>query len=112
MTTHSSRAGLRAVDDAADRLIDQLMDQLRDAARAEHDAAVVKVKAEFNADIAELRRELLAQLDETVTQVKAKYEKEVATLQRQLAEARGEVSKLQMLDAFATWERDKPTRLN
>jgi hypothetical protein len=111
MTTHSGRAGLRAVDDAADRLIDQLMDQFREA-RAEHNIAAAKMKAEFNADIAELRRELLAQPDDTVTQVKAKYEKEVATLQRQLAEARAEVSKLQMLDAFATWERDKPTRLN
>lgn len=90
----------------------ELMEQLRDAARTDHDAAVTKVMAEFNADIAELRKELLAQLDDTVTQVKAKYEKEVATLQRQLAEARAEVNKLQMLDAFATWERDKPTRLN
>ena len=70
------------------------------------------MKAEFNADIAELRRELLAQLDATVTQLKAKYEKEVATLQRQLAEARAELGKLQLVDAFATWERDKPTRLN
>jgi putative heme iron utilization protein len=88
------------------------MERLRDAARAEHDVAVAKVMAEFNAEIAELRRELLAQLDATVAQVKAKYEKEVATLQRQHAEARSELSKLQMLDAFATWERDKPTRLN
>jgi hypothetical protein len=89
-----------------------LMEQLRDAARAEHDAALAKVMAEFNAEIAELRIELLAQLDATVTQVKVKYEKEVATLQRQLAEARAELNKLQMLDAFASWERDKPTRLN
>jgi hypothetical protein len=88
------------------------MEQLRDAARAEHDAAVAKVMAEFNAEIAELRRELLAQIDATVAQVKAKYEKEVATLERQLAEARAELSKLQMLEAFAAWERDKPTRLN
>ena len=51
-------------------------------------------------------------IDATVAQVKAKYEKEVATLQRQLAEARAELSKLQMLDAFAKWERDEPTRLN
>jgi hypothetical protein len=70
------------------------------------------VQAPLNAEIAELRRELLAQIDATVAQVKAKYEKEVATLERQLAEARAELSKLQMLEAFAAWERDKPTRLN
>jgi hypothetical protein len=90
----------------------ELMEQLRDAARAEREAAVAKVMAEFNAQIVELRTELIVQLDATVTRVKAKYEKEVATLQRQLAEARAELSRLQMLDAFATWERDKPTRLN
>jgi hypothetical protein len=90
----------------------ELMEQLHDAARAEHDVAVAKVMAEFNTEIAELRRELLAQLDATVTQVKAKYEKEVATLQRQLAEARAELSKRQMLDAFAKWGRDEPTMLN
>ena len=87
------------------------MDQFREA-RAEHSIATAKMKAEFNAQIAELRTELIAQLDATVAQVKAKYEKEVATLQRQLAEARAELSKLQMLDAFATWERDEPTSLN
>ena len=54
MTTHSGRAGLRAVDDAVDRLIDQLMDQFREA-RAEHNIAAAKMKAEFNAEIAELR---------------------------------------------------------
>ena len=70
------------------------------------------MQAPLNAEIAELRRELLAQIDATVAQVKAKYEKEVATLERQLAEARAELSKLQMLEAFAAWERDKPTRLN
>jgi recombinational DNA repair ATPase RecF len=53
--------------------------------RAEQDAAVAKVLAEFNAEIAELRRELLAQLNAAVAQIKAKYEKEMATLQRQLA---------------------------
>ena len=36
----------------------ELMEQLRDAARTDHDAAVTKVMAEFNADIAELRKEL------------------------------------------------------
>ena len=70
------------------------------------------MQAPLNAEIAKLRRELLAQIDATVAQVKAKYEKEVATLERQLAEARAELSKLQMLEAFAAWERDKPTRLN
>jgi hypothetical protein len=92
-------------------LCTELMEQLRGAARAEREAAVAKVMAEFNTQIAELRTELIVQLDATVTQVKAKYEKEVATLQRQLAEARAELSKLQMLDAFSKWERD-PTRLN
>jgi hypothetical protein len=55
MTTHSGRAGLPAVDDAVDRLIDQLMDQFREA-RAEHSIATAKMKAEFNAQIAELRQ--------------------------------------------------------
>ena len=94
MTSHSRRAGLRAFDHAVDRL---LMDQFRDAARAEHNIATAKMKAEFNAEIAELRGELFAQLNAAVAQIKAKYEKEVATLQRQLAEARAELSKLQML---------------
>ena len=66
--------------------------------------------AEFNAEIAELRRELLGQHDATVAQIKAVFEKEVATLQRQLADARAELSKLQMLDAFAKWERDETSR--
>jgi hypothetical protein len=88
------------------------MEQLRDAVRAEREAAVAKVMAEFNTQIVELRTELIAQLDATVAQVKAKYEKEVATLQRQLAEARAELSNLRTLDAFAKWERDEPTRLN
>ena len=104
MTTHSRRAGLLTVNDAVDRFVDLL----RDAARAEHDAAVAKVMAEFNAEIAELRRELLAQHDAIAALVKAKYEKEVATLQRQLAEARAELSKLQV----AKWERSETTRLN
>ena len=101
MTTHSGRAGLRAADDAVDRLIDQLMGEFREA-RAEHNVAAAKMKAEFNADIAELRRELraerdamVAQINATVAQVKAKYEKEATALQRQLAEARAELSKLQ-----------------
>ena len=47
---------------------------MRDA-RAEHAAAVAEVMAEFNAEIAELRRELLAQLDATVSQVKANTKK-------------------------------------
>ena len=54
------------------------------------------MKAEFDAEIAELRGELFAQLNAAVVQIKAKYEKEVATLQRQLAEARAELSKLQV----------------
>jgi hypothetical protein len=53
-------------------LYPELLEQLRDAARTEHDAAVTKVMAEFNVEIAELRRELLAQLHATVTQVKDK----------------------------------------
>jgi hypothetical protein len=52
------------------------------------------MKAEFNAEIAELRRELLAHRDASVAQIKRVFEKEVATLQRQLAEARAELSKL------------------
>ena len=105
MTTYSGRAGLRSVDDAVDRLIDLLKDQFREA-RAEHNVAAAKMKAEFNAEIAELRRELraehdaiVAQLNATVAQVKAKYEKEVVTLQRQLTEARAELNKRQMLVA-------------
>ena len=116
MTTHSGRADLRSVDDAVDRLIDQLMHQFRDA-RAEHNVAAAKMRADFNAEIAELRGELVAhhdaivaQLDATVAQVKAKYEKEVATLQSQLAEAREELSKLQMLDASQSG--NDTTRLN
>jgi uncharacterized coiled-coil DUF342 family protein len=93
MTTYSGRAGLRSVDDAVDRLIDLLKDQFREA-RAEHNVAAAKMKAEFNAEIAELRGEL-AQLDATVRQARTEYEKEVATLQRQLAEARAEPNKLQ-----------------
>ena len=94
MTTHSHRAGVRTVDDVVDRFVDLLCD-----APAEHDADVAKVMAEFNAEIAELKRELFAQLDATVVQIKAKFEREVATLQRLLADARAELSKLQMLDA-------------
>ena len=107
MTTHSGRAGLRAFDHAVDRLIDQLMDQFRDA-RAEHNIATAQMKAEFNAEIVALRGELFAQLNAAVDQIKAKYEKEVATLQRQLAEARAELSKLQV----AKWERSETMRLN
>jgi NAD(P)-dependent dehydrogenase (short-subunit alcohol dehydrogenase family) len=43
--------------------------------------------------------------------VKAKYEKEVATLQRELAQARAELSKLQMLDV-AKRERSEATTVN
>jgi hypothetical protein len=81
-----------------------LWTKFRDA-RAEHNVAAAKMKAEFNAEIAELRRELIAQLDATVTQVKAKYKNEVATLQRHLAEARAELSKLQI-------KRSETTALN
>ena len=98
MTTHSRRADLRTVNDAVDRLIDQLMHQFREA-RAKHNVAAAKMRAEFNAQIAELRGELVAHHDAIVAQVKAEYETEVATLQSQLAEARAELSKLQMLDA-------------
>jgi hypothetical protein len=84
----------------------------------EHVSTAVKVlgqKIGFAFSMHDLRRTFITvaeAIDATVAQVKAKYEKEVATLQRQLAEARAELSKFQMLDAFATWERDKPTRLN
>jgi len=104
MTTHGRRAGLHAVDDAVDRLIDQLMHQFREA-RAEHNIATAKMKAEFSAEIAELRGELFAQLNAGVAQIKAKYEKEVATLQRQLAEARAELSKRQMLELRKVWTK-------
>jgi hypothetical protein len=107
MTTHSGRAGLRAVDNAVDRLIDQLMDQFREA-RAEHNIAAANMKAEFNAEIAELRRELLAHCDACVAQIKAVFETEVATLQRQLAEARAELSKVQI----AKRERSETATLN
>ena len=46
MTTRSGRAGLRAVDDAIGQLIDQLMEQFREA-RAEHNVAAAKIRAEF-----------------------------------------------------------------
>ena len=87
----------------------ELMEEFRDA-RAEHDAAAAEIMTEFNAEIAELRGELFAQLNAAVAQSKAKYEKEVATLQRQLAEARAELSKLQMLDASQSG--NDTTRLN
>ena len=109
MTAHSGRAGLRAVDDAVDRVIDQLMDEFREA-RAEHNVAAAKMKAEFNAEIAELRRELLAHRDACVVQIKTVFETEVATLQRQLAEARAELSKHQMPDASQSG--NDTTRLN
>jgi hypothetical protein len=95
---HGQRAGLCT----------ELMEQLRDAARAEHDAAVAMVMGEFNAEIAELRRELLAQHDASVAQIKAVFEKEVATLQRQLADARAELSKVQI----AKLERSETATLN
>ena len=105
MITRGRRAGLLTVSDAVDRFVDLLRD-----ARAEHDADVDKVMAEFNAEIAELKRELFAQLDATVVQIKAKFEREVATLQRLLADARAELSKLQMLDASQSG--NNTTRLN
>ena len=98
MTTHSRPAAFRTISEAADWVIDQFISQLREA-RAEHNVAAAKMRAEFNSQVAELRRELLAhqdamvaQLNTTVARVKAKYEKEVATLQRQLADARAEQS--------------------
>ena len=92
MTTHSRPAAFRTISEAADWVIDQFISQLREA-RAEHNVAAAKMKAEFNSEIAELRRELLAhQIDATIAQIKATYEKEVATLQRQLADARAEQS--------------------
>jgi hypothetical protein len=105
MITRGRRAGLLTVNDAVDRFVDLLRD-----ARPEHDADVAKVMAEFNAEIAELKRELFAQLDATVVQIKAKFEREVATLQRLLADARAELSKLQMLDASQSG--NDTTRLN
>ena len=101
MTTHSGRAGLRAVDHAVDRLIDQLMDQFREA-RAEHNIAAAKMRAEFKAEIAELRGEFTARSMQLLPRSKTAYAKEVATLQRQLAEARAELSKHQMVDASFT----------
>ena len=68
-------------------------------ARAEHNVAAAKMRAEFNSQVAELRRELLAHRDACLAQIKTVFETEVATLQKQLAEARAELSKLQMLDA-------------
>jgi hypothetical protein len=109
MTTHSRPAAFRTIKEAADWVIDQLMDQFREA-RVEHNVAAAKMKAEFNAEIAELRGELFAQLNAAVAQIKDKYETEVATLQRQLAEARAELSKLQMLDASQSG--NDTTRLN
>jgi hypothetical protein len=97
MTTHSRPAAFRTIKEAADWVIDQFIDQFREA-RVEHNVAAAKMKAEFNAEIAELRGEL-AQLDAIVRQARTEYEKEVATLQRQLAEAHAELSKHQMLDA-------------
>ena len=84
-------------------------------ARAEHNIAAAKVRAEFNSRVADFRNELFAKYDadvarlsETIAQLKAKYEKEVATLQRELAEARAEVSKLRT----AKCERSETTGLN
>jgi hypothetical protein len=72
------------------------MDEFREA-RAEHNIGAAKIRADFSAELAELREELFAQLNAAVAQIKAKYEKEVATLQRQLADTHAELSKVQML---------------
>ena len=72
--------------------------------------AAAKMRAEFNAQIAELRRELLAHRDACVAHIKTVFETEVATLQRQLVEARAEPSKLQMLEASRSGS--DTTRLN
>ena len=97
MTTNGGPAGFRTVDEAADWVIDQLMDELREA-RAEHNVAAAKMKAEFKAEIAEMRGELLAHRRCMYCPDQNHMRKEVATLQRQLAEARAELSKLQMLN--------------
>jgi hypothetical protein len=109
VTTNSRPAAFRTISEAADWVIDQFISQLREA-RAEHNVAAAKMRAEFNAEIAELRRELLAHRDASVAQIKTVFETEVATLQRQLAEARAELSKRQMLNASQSGN-DK-TRLN
>ena len=109
MTTHSRPAAFRTINEAADWVIDQFIGQFREA-RAEHNVVAAKMKAEFNAEIAELRRELLAHRDASIAQIKATYAKEVATLQRQLAEARAELSKRQMLNASQSG--NDTTRLN
>ena len=92
MRTHTDRAGLLAIDGAVDQLIDQLI---------EHRIAAAKMKAEFNAQIAELRRELIAQLD---ANTKKKWSRCKDNWPRP------ELSKLH--DAFAKRERDETTRLN
>ena len=77
MTTNGRPAAFRTISEAADWVIDQFISQFRDA-RAEHNVAAAKMKAEFKAEIAELRGELLAQINATIAQIKAKYEKEAA----------------------------------
>jgi hypothetical protein len=109
VTTHSRPAAFRTISEAADWVIDQFIGQLREA-RAEHNVAAAKMKAEFNAEIAELRGELLAHRDACVAQIKTVFETEVATLQRQLAEARAELNKLQAPDASRS--AGDTTRLN
>ena len=79
--------------------------------------AAAKMRAEFNAQIAELRRELLAHRDAMIAEISAAVarskpntQKKWATLQRQLADARAELSKHQMLDASQSG--NDATRLN
>jgi flagellar biosynthesis chaperone FliJ len=67
--------------------------------------AAAKMRAEFNAQIAELRRELLAHRDACVAQIKTVFETE-----GHLVEARAELSKLQMLEASRSGS--DTTRLN
>jgi hypothetical protein len=98
VTTHSRPAAFRTISEAADWVIDQFICQIREA-RAEHDMAAAKLRAECNSQVAEIRTEFdaaVAQYDATVAQLRARIDGEVATLQRELAEARAQLSKLQI----------------
>jgi hypothetical protein len=55
---------------------------------------------------------MMAQHDDMMAQIKAEFQKEITSLRQQLTEARAELAKLQLLNAFRDCERSETDKLN
>jgi hypothetical protein len=93
---------------------DQMVEQIQ-VLREEREMFVAEVRAELNATIASMRKEMevtYATASAAIKHVTDAAKQRVAALERELAEVRAKLSRYEVLDAFWKAERSSTDTLN